>query len=350
MGTDINKRTRIRCYSANEALNWDQYLIKHSQSNFYQRYSWKGINERNFEHDCYYIGAEQDNQLVGLLPIVFVKSRLFGKILSSMPFVNFGGLCANSEYISKLILDEAKDLVKKCDADYLEIRSLYPLTEALPTSLNKISMSLDLDPDPDVIWAAFKSKHRTNIRRVYKEGVHVKQGAHELLDIFYNLMAESWKYLGTPIYKKSYFLDILNSFPNEVKIFVAYQNDKPIATAFNGYYKDTVEGMWAGALPQYRKIQPNYALYWEMIKDACENGCLQYHLGRSSAEGGAEAFKKKWNAYSKQLHWQYILNKSHDIPQLNVNNPKYQLAINMWTKMPLRFTTIVGPILAKSIP
>jgi len=340
----------IRQYTKDEAAAWDKYLLNHSEGNFYQRYGWKDINKRNFGHDCYFMGAEQGGELAGLFPIVFIKSHIFGKILSSMPFVNYGGLCSDNPNITEALLSEAKNLTIKSNADFLEIRALELLSEDLPSTQHKISMTLDLDAEADNIWNNFKSKHRTNIRRVYKNDISVKQGRHELLDTFYQLMAESWKGLGTPIYKKKYFKDILDTFPQETKIFIAYQGDTPIATAFNGYYKGVVEGMWAGTLPEYRRIQPNYVLYWEMIKDACENGYKHFHLGRSTADTGAESFKKKWNAYAKQLHWQYILNKSDDIPQLNVNNPKFQLAIKVWSKLPLSVTTAIGPLIAKSIP
>ena len=267
-----------------------------------------------------------------------------------MPFVNFGGPCADSQEIINLLLQEAEKLLKYFNADYFEIRSKNNISDKLPTSLHKISMTLELDSDPENLWNNFQSKHRTNIRRVYKENIHIKRGTLELLDDFYKIMSESWKQHGTPIYRKSYFLDILKAFPNQALIFVAYIGEKPIATAFNGYYKGTVEGMWAGTIPYSRKIQPNYALYWEMIKHACETGNSRFHLGRSSIDTGSEAFKKKWNAIPEQLYWQYILNKQKTIPQLNVNNPKFNLAINLWRKLPLSVTTLVGPYLAKSIP
>ncbi len=341
---------QIRRYTGLDASAWDHYLANHPQGNFYQRSGWKTINECCFGHEVIYLIAEERDRIVGLFPMVSVKSRLFGHILSSMPFVNFGGLCADSPVVAERLLDEARRVTRECDADYLEIRTMHPLSDQLPTSHHKISMTLDLDNDPDVLWNGFKSKHRTNIRRVYKEGVEVKKGRHELLDTFYMIMAKSWKSLGTPIYRKSYFERILDTFPEDTLIFVAYHKDQPVATAFNGYHNGMVEGMWAGALPECRRIQPNYVLYWEMIKDACERNMQHYHLGRSSADSGAESFKKKWNAYATQLHWQYILHNQADIPQLNVNNPKFELAIKLWRKLPLSLTTTLGPFLSRSIP
>lgn len=349
-GISNEKMVNIRRSTSDDKAIWDQYLLEHQQGNFYQSFDWKQVNENNFKHECIFLVAEQENKFVGVFPIVFIKSKIFGKIMTSMPFVNFGGPCSDSPEVEAAFVNELKKITKENNADYLEIRTLHSVSDQLPSSLHKVSMTLDLNADPDVIWNAFKSKHRTNIRRTYKNNIHVKQGRHELLDDYYTLLSKSWKNLGTPIYKKLYFENILNTFPDSTKIFVAYIDEKPIATAFNGYYKGVVEGMWAGTLPEFRSLQPNYVLYWEMIKDSCETGYQYFHLGRSTSDTGAEVFKKKWNAYPKQLYWQYILNNQNDIPQLNTNNSKFKLAIKVWRKLPLSITTVIGPLIAKSIP
>jgi len=108
--------------------------------------------------------------------------------------------------------------------------------------------------------------------------------------------------------------------------------------------------MWLSSLNEYAKLQAGYVLYWEMIKRACGKGYKQFHLGRSSVDSGGEFFKKKWNAVEKPLYWEYILNKSGKMPELNVDNPKYQRAIEIWRKLPHRVTTFIGPHIAKNIP
>ena len=335
-----------------DAAVWDAFIRTTPGTNFYQAYGWRSVNRGHFGHETPYLVAKSiaGGQIYGVLPLVMIRSRLFGNILSSMPFVNFGGITAVTADVRQGLLDRAAALTRELDADYTELRLLEPLNDTLPTALHKVSMSIELDADPQQLWNAFTTKHRTNIRRVYKNDIQVRHGGSELLDEFYSLLSQSWRRLGTPIYSKAYFADVLGQFPDQTRIFVARHGDLAIAAAFNGYYKDTVEGMWAGTAPEYQRLQPNYVLYWEMIKHACESGYRHFHLGRSSADSNAEQFKKKWNATAQQLYWQYILNKSPDIPQLNVNNPKFKLAIAMWQRLPLSMTQVVGPWLARSIP
>lgn len=314
-------------------------------------FGWKQINESSFGHTTYYLAATEEGEFFGVLPLVYINSLLFGKILCSMPFVNLGGVCVADPQAENMLLSEAKRIVAKEGIGYLEFRNITKLTESLPTSEHKVSMTLDLDSDPDVIWAGLKSKQRQEVRRAaVKSALQVVSGGVEMLDLFFPIIAASWRNLGTPIYKKEYFRTILQNFPDNTRIFVVMYENVAIAAAFNGYYQGTVEGMWLGLLPQFRKLQPNSVLYWEMIKHACENNFKNFHLGRSSVDSGGEFFKRKWNAKPKQLYWQYHLGSLGEIPQLNVNNPKYSLAIKVWRKLPLRLTNCLGPVIARNIP
>jgi FemAB-related protein (PEP-CTERM system-associated) len=339
----------IHC-TREDAVKWDTFLETSDRASFYQLFAWKHVNESCFGHKTYYLAAEDDDGFSGVLPLVYIKSRLFGKILCSMPFVNFGGACLETTGTESLLLGEAKRIVHNERIAYLELRNTSPLNEPLPTSKHKISMTLDLAPDPEQIWNSFKSKQRTEIRRAYKNDLNAVSGGEELLDTFYTLLSTSWRSMGTPIYNKKYFQIVLRAFPDKTKIFVVLHKDTPIATAFNGYYNGTVEGMWLGISPEFRRMCPNHVLYWEMIKHACENNYKVFHFGRSSIKSGGEFFKKKWNAKAQQLYWQYYLGTAKDIPQLNVQNPKYKHMIELWKKLPLNITTSLGPAIARNIP
>lgn len=346
----MSESIRISACTAADAARWDEFIQTQPLGSFYHRFAWKGINEQNFGHETFFLAAWRGEHIVSVLPLVLVGSRWFGRILCSMPFVNYGGPCGSDAEATGLLLDEMAALATRLRADYTEIRTLEPLAREFPTALHKVSMTIALQPNPDTLWNAFTSKHRTNIRRIYKEGLHVSSGHIEMLDTFYKVLAESWRQHGTPIYRKRYFADILNAFPQETRIFIAWKDKTPIAAAFNGNYRDTVEGMWAGTDARYRHLQASYVLYWEMIKDACERGYKHYHLGRSSVESGSESFKKKWNADSKQLYWNYHLPAGRPMPQLNVDNPRYRFAIEVWRRLPTGMTTMIGPPLARGIP
>jgi FemAB-related protein (PEP-CTERM system-associated) len=340
---------RVRLASDQDAERWNAWVDATTEGNFYQRYEWQLLNRQVLHHATFSLLAERDDEVVGVLPLVHVRSRLFGSILCSMPFVNFGGPAARDHETASELIRQACRLAEGKGCDYLEIRT-NRLMPGLTETSTKVSMILSLKGGPDQIWDGFKSKHRTNLRRALQEGLMVRAGGPELLGPFYELMERGWRDLGTPLYEKAYFRRILEHFGPRVRIFVAYKDQIPVATAFNGHFRDTVEGMWAAGDPAYRQLQPNYTLYWSMIKDAAERGFKRFHLGRSSAGSGAAAFKARWNAIPEPLFWNYHLVKATNLPALNPDNPRYDLAIRSWRRLPLAVTRMIGPPLARLIP
>lgn len=340
---------QIRMFSDEFDL-WTEYIRKYPQATFYHEIGWKEVIERSFGHKTFYLMAMRQGNIAGVLPLVHLKSFLFGSIFCSMPFLNFGGICADDSETERELLDSARELLKKNQADYLELRHRHKVCQDLPVKTHKVSMMIELDPDPEKLWNGFKTKHRTNIRRSEKNGLVIRPGGAELLDDFFNIISVGWRDLGTPLYRKSFFQAIVDQFSNNVEIFVVYFKDLPIATAFNGLFRDTVEGMWTYSLKEYSNLQTNYFLYWKMIEKACIDGYRHFHLGRSTNETGATFFKSKWNAAPQQLYWEYILNRRKEMPDLSVDNPRFQLAQNVWRRMPVPLTNFIGPRVARFIP
>jgi FemAB-related protein (PEP-CTERM system-associated) len=340
----------IRTCESGDREAWDAYLATHEGASFYHLYDWLPLNAGELKHQSFYLLASDAQGVRGVLPLTLVTSRLFGRILCSVPFVNYGGPCASDEAASQALIEAAKRKTSELGCDYLELRCASPLNTDMPVSHRKISMTLELQADPDIVWDAFGSKHRKNIKRSFKNDLTVKSGGIELLPQFYSLMEQSWRALGTPLYSRAYFENFLKTFEGRSRIFVCMQRDQPVCTGLVGYFNKTVEGLWAGGNALARPLSANYALYWEMIKDGCLRGCTKFHLGRSTADSGGEEFKQKWNATAQQLHWYFHRPDGGAMPALNVDNPKYKMAIAAWRRLPLWTTRMLGPPLARLIP
>ena len=250
-----------------------------------------------------------------------MTSLLFGNIACSLPFLNYGGPCASNQAAEEALLGEAERVADEWRLDYLEIRSMKDLGSRFPSAQHKVAMTVEPDPDPDVHWTRFKTDHRKDIRQGYKKGLTARIGGLELLDDFYAILSESWRDLGTPIYRKAYLGEVISAFPDAVRLCVVYAGTDPAAASFDGNQNGTVEGMWLGSGARSRAHDAGYVLYWEIIKNACERGFKRFHLGRSTVQSVGEMFKKKWNATSTQLYWYYMLRTRKEMPQLNVQNP-----------------------------
>ena len=340
----------IRCDESHDA-DWNEYVRTSPHASFYHRAEWRSINERCFGHQTAYLAAVEDERIVGVLPLVRLKSMLFGNIACSLPFVNYGGPSGDTPEIEDQLMQAASKVGDEWRVDYVEIRNRHQLVSDLPSSDHKVSLTVDLNPNSEALFNAFAGDHRREIRKGLKNGYVAKFGGSDLIDDFYMVMSQSWRDMGTPIFAKTYIQEICAAFPTDIRICVVYdQNGAPAATAFDGLHGSTVEGMWLGILGEHKRRGVGYVLYWELIKHACESGFARHHLGRSTANSGPEQFKKKWNARTTQLYWYYLLRKQRVLPQVNVDNPKYQLIIAAWRKLPVGLTNRLGPMISRSIP
>lgn len=331
--------------------SWNHYIFEHPQATFYHDFRWKNVMESCFHHRTYYLICKNiHDEVSGILPLIHLKSFLFGSIICSMPFLNFGGICSSNDDATNALIAECKKLLYLSHANYIELRHHYNLQIGLPRREHKVSMVIDLENDPSKLWNQFKSKHRTNIRRAEKNNLTIQHGHADLLDDFYRLISIGWRNHGTPIYPYSFFAKIVDTFPDEIEIFVVYHEGQPIATAMNGLFQNTVEGMWTYTLREFARLQTNYYLYWKMIEKACLDGYSRYHLGRSTKDSGSISYKKKWKASPRQLYWDYILPVGKEIPHLSVDNPKYNTAIKFWKQLPLPVSQKLGPLFSKYIP
>jgi hypothetical protein len=82
---------RVQDLDEASAPRWDAFVDACPEGTFFHRAGWKRVIERSFRHRCYYLYAESQGQLRGVLPLVHVRSRLFANALISTAFCVYGG-------------------------------------------------------------------------------------------------------------------------------------------------------------------------------------------------------------------------------------------------------------------
>jgi FemAB-related protein (PEP-CTERM system-associated) len=330
---------------------WERYVADNPEATNYHRYGWREVIEKSFGHRCYYLNArDAKGNILGLLPLVYVRSKIFGRFLISQPFFNYGGLLCKQTEIGDALLAEAANLRVSLDAAFVELRHTSPWGHILPTKQSKVAMLLDLLPSIEKQWGAFNPKLRNQIRKAEKSGLTAVVGGRELVEGFYKVFVRNMRDLGTPVYAQEFFLQICDIFPEDTRIITVYQGETVIAAGLINRFNSTVEMPWASSNRDYNSLCPNNLLYWRALQWSIEQQAALFDFGRSTPGEGTYKFKEQWGAKPVQLSWQYVLPEGAVMPQLNVKNPKYEMAIKMWRKLPLAVTRLLGPTIVKSIP
>jgi FemAB-related protein (PEP-CTERM system-associated) len=330
---------------------WDSFVEGFPEATSYHRWAWKEVIERSFGHRAHYLAAlDGQGRVQGILPLIHMKSRLFGNFLVSVPFVNYGGLLCHGETARSALIEGAQALRRRLGADHVELRHLERPVGELPANAHKVTMILPLARSVEEQWSGFNAKLRNQIRKAQKNGLAYRTGHLELLDDFYAIFARNMRDLGTPVYGKEFFGNVLEAFPGSTRICTVSYRGRTIAAAIASSFRDTVEIPWASSISDYKSLCPNNMLYWESIRCAIESGHTRFDFGRSTPNEGTYNFKKQWGAEPVQLYWQYLMEEGRALPALNNKNPKFELAIRLWKRLPLVFTSAVGPHIVRSIP
>src|SRR5215831_5101243 len=223
---------------------------------------------------------DQQGDVRGVLPLVLLDSRLFGRFLVSMPFFNYGGVDAREENVRALLLEAASQEARTRGATHVELRQSQPLPIGWHCKERKVSMHLSLPNDFQSLMKAFPSKLRSQIRRPQKEGMTARAGGIELLDEFYGVFSRNMRDLGTPVYSKTFFRKILETLGKETAICVVSWKGAVVAAGFVYAFRDMMEIPWASSDHRFDRLAPNMLLYGSALEYACQLGCKVFDFGR----------------------------------------------------------------------
>ncbi len=329
---------------------WNAFVRARAESCGYHRMEWLAIINEAFGHPVFPLALHKNGQIRGVLPLALVASRLFGRFLVSLPFVNYGGVLAEDAPGREALLDTAKLLMSRLGAESVELRHRERSLPDLPAQQHKVSMLLPLAPEPETLWNGFKDKVRNQVRKALKNGLTATEGGLELLDEFYAVFCVNMRALGTPVYSSRFFHTVLRRLPEETRVIAVRQKGRCLAAGILYTPGGTAEMPWASSLPEFRHLCPNNMLYWEAISRSCSRGCACFDFGRSTPDSGPWRFKRQWGAEALPLHWEYLLSQGKAVPALNPQNPKFKMAVRLWKLLPLAVANTLGPRIVRCIP
>jgi FemAB-related protein (PEP-CTERM system-associated) len=328
---------------------WMSYVAQQSRATGYHEWAWRGVFARAFGCESIYLAARRGGRIVGVLPTVFLDSWLFGRALISLPYVNYGGVLADDPATERALFDRALDTARRKRCRHVELRHVERHFDDLPCKRHKVTMLLPLQASA-AMWDALDRKVRNQVRKAQKSELTHAAGGRELLDAFYAVFARNMRDLGTPVYGRRFFEQMLAAFPDRARIHVVSLKATPVAAGLTFQTRATVEIPWASSIRDFNALCPNHLLYWSILADAGERGCATFDFGRSTPNEGTYKFKEQWGAQAVPLHWEYGLVDRATLPDTGPTNPKFQLAVSAWKKLPLAVATRVGPFIVRAIP
>ena len=331
---------------------WDQFVARAEGSSFCHLAGWREILSDVLGAECLYrVVRDGGGEWQGVLPLVRVRSWIFGHYLVSLPFLNDGGPLG-SPAARRQLVQEAVTEARRSRADLLELRTRDAGEVGgglgLQVSSRKITVLRPLPPSPDELFASFHSKLRNQIRRPLKDGLTARFGPDQR-EPFYEVFARTMRDLGTPVLPRALFDRIAAAFRDLVVFGVVYGGDQPLAGGCGFVWRGEFEMTWAGALRAARPLAANMLLYWAFMEQMIARGVRVFNFGRCTPGGGTHQFKQQWGGSDVPLRWcQYAPGGLKATP--SPDDPAFSWGPRLWRRLPLPIANRLGPRLVRFLP
>ncbi len=341
-----------RCAPEQAAL-WDSYVERHAEGSFFHLFGWGAAVRAAYGYEPIYLAAWRGGEIVGVLPLIDVRSPLLGRALVSTGFTVGGGPLGDDDAVVALLAKEAQALGAARRVQYVEFRSDQSGLDGWIAKTGKYAgFKMTLPADEDLHLKAIPRRRRAEIRKALQAE---KAGALHLRrendpDRFYALYAKSVHGLGTPVFPKTFLDALFRAFGDRTTLLFADRKGAPAAGLLSFTFKKTVLPYYIGGLPCARGARAHEFLYWKLMRRAAARGFETFDFGRSKVGGGAYRFKKLWGVEPEPLVYHYKLICARAAPDVSATNPKFAQLSSLWKRLPLAAANRLGPVLARNFP
>lgn len=329
----------------------DRWICAHSDSTPFHRPAWISAVARGTGQQALMLVCRQDGRIGGILPLNLIHSPLFGRALVSSGFAVDGGILAEDAQSAQLLADACWSEAQALSCSTAELRG-----GMLPDhgwTLKRdvyLNFAKPLEANDEAQLLAVPKRHRAEIRKGMGNGLDIEVGreAH-LLDIHYRLYAENVHRLGTPVFPKALFAEVLAAFDEDADILVVSKDGKPLTTILSLYHNGACMPYWHGAALAARALRSNELGYLSLMSHARERGCTIFDFGRSKVGTGPALWKKTWGWEGVPLAYATRAVPGTKARDINPLSPQYQRKVQLWKKLPLRLANLVGPHIARGL-
>jgi len=341
---------RVCPLEQSDTSNWDSFVLSHPSGSFFHQSGWKRVMEKTYGYESHYLLAKRGDRITGIAPAFLVSSWMTGRCLISIPFAVYGGICAEDDMSRQALIGHLEQLAANLGVEYLEFRNREGgIDKNYIPNARYATFTLPISSDTEAVYRAFPKDIRYMIRKAEKAGLRAQRGFDQL-DHFYRLMTINLRRLGTPAFPRELFENLVREYPGQIDLTLVYSGDEPVAGGMSFFFRKSMQPYYIGSEEKAKALAGNNFLWWELIKLAAGTGHTIFDFGRSKIGSGNYDFKKKWNPRIEILDYQVRLFRRKEMPNFSPTNPKFELATNVWKKLPLGLTRLVGPRVVRWFP
>lgn len=353
MNAPHHPRPALTVAPLTDAGAWDAFVAAAPDATPFHSRAWSEAVRAATGHRAHVLAAHDGvGQITGILPLHHVKSPLFGEALVGSAFGVGGGILADDETSAALLAHAAVGLASQLGIPTIELRG-GPHPAAPCWSVEEgtyAGFARDLAVDDAAELLAISRKQRAEVRKALDSHLTVTTVTSDAEQRdHYRVYATSVRNLGTPVFPRALFTEVIARFGDAADILTVRDNGRAIASVLSLYWRGTVMPYWGGGLPEARKARANELMYFALMRHAWERGCTRFDFGRSKVGTGPFAYKKNWGFEPEPLSYARWLAEGQAARDTNPTSAKYRMQVNAWKRLPLWLANRVGPHISRGL-
>jgi FemAB-related protein (PEP-CTERM system-associated) len=339
---------RIELRAEIDPARWDAFVTSQKHATHFHLHGWSEVIARAFGHRAHYLTAVAGGDIVGVIPLIEIRSRLFGHSLISTAFCVGGGPLAASEDGLAALIGRAQALGQELGVDYIELRDCALIARGwVPKEGLYAGFEREIAADETACLKQIPRKQRAVVRKALESDLTFSVDRD--LSTFYRLHTRTFRNHGTPVYPRRFFEQILSVFATTCDILTVWNGREPVSSVMSYYIRNRVTPYFTGSAQAARALGANDLMYWRLMRHAVSRGCTSFDFGRSKLGSGPYAFKTNWGFEPRAITNWYFLVQGKALPNVSPANPKFGLAIKVWRALPLPAATFLSRFISPNI-
>lgn len=250
---------------------------------FLQSWQWGAFQEK-VAGEVLRLGVKKDGEIIAAASLTKKKLpiRKSYYYCPRGPIINHQLSTTNHQLILELLFNEIKKRAEEEKAIFLRFDPIFrvkdfglPLQKTIDVQPSKTTL-LDLKEEEGELLKKMHQKTRYNIRLAEKKGVKIFEGDIKYFDSFWRLLNETTERDDFRPHGQDYYIEMLKTDPDFIKLFVAEYKGKIIAANIISFFGDTATYMHGASSNEFRNVMAPYLIQWHVIKEAKRKGCRYY--------------------------------------------------------------------------
>lgn len=335
------------------AARIEAFVAGHPEATPFHRPAWLTAVARGSGNKPLVLALEHGADLIAILPLLEVHSPFFGRVLVSSGFGVGGGVLATSSRDAETLFAFGEEQAVRRSCPTIELRG-GPLPDGRAgwkvrhDSHCGYVAELAADDEAQLLWVP--RKQRAEVRKGLAADLTVTVGSADAdRAAHYAVYAESVRNLGTPVFPKRLFAEVLDAFGNDADILTVWHQGQAVSSVLSLYHRGTVMPFWGGGTQAARRLRANDRMYFELMLHARRRGCTRFDFGRSKVNSGAGEFKKNWGFEAEPLGYASWTAPGAEARDADPTSGRHAARIALWKKLPLPVANLVGPFIARGL-